>query len=221
VQRTDIGTTVRDALQAQRALRIEPPAVRPGVRGFWIVVIVLSTVALGLAAWIGFGGLEIPAPGTPAPSAATAVVPPAAVTARTATAEVVQGLRQLQSASNSNAGYNVYSNRVMFMKADLDRFLKSDAGAEAKSQVREIVDVHVLAAAAWRARDLDRKETWELLGQDPAIELCPSVKRVVDFADSRGDQSRAQARGVALAGAIPLLWECAAARLAKLEETRG
>ena len=222
VQRTELGNTVRDALAAQRALRVEPPAPRPGVRGFWIVVILLSTVALGLAAWIGLGGLEIPAPGTPAPSAAIAVAPSTpAVAARAATAEVVQGLRQLQSASNPNTGFNVYANRVLFVKADLDRFLKSEAGAEVKGQAREIVELHVLAAAAWRARDLDRKETWELLGQDPAIELCPSVKRVVDFAESRGDQSRAQARGVALGGAIPLLWECAAGRLAKLEETRG
>jgi hypothetical protein len=222
VERTELGNTVRDALAAQRALRVEPPAPRPGVRGFWIVVILLSTVALGLAAWIGLGGLEIPAPGTPAPSAATtAAASTPAIGARAATTEVVQGLRQLQSASNPNTGFNVYANRVLFVKADLDRFLKSEAGAEVKGQAREIVELHVLAAAAWRARDLDRKETWEALGQDPAIDLCPSVKRVVDFADSRGDQSRAQARGVALGGAIPLLWECAAGRLTKLEETRG
>jgi hypothetical protein len=218
--RTDIGTAVRDALEAQRALQATSAPARPGVRGFWIVVIALSSVALGLAAWIGIGGLEIPAPGAPPQTAATAVAPPAGGTGRGAVVELVQALRQLQSASTPNTGYNVYSNRVLFAKADLDRFLKTDVSADLKTQAREIVDVHVLAAAAWRARDLDRKESWESLGQEPAIDLCPSVKRVVDFADSRGEQSRNHARGLAVAGAIPLLWECAASRLAKLDEPR-
>lgn len=220
VQKTDIGATVRDALAAQRALQLPLPP-RAGVRGFWIVVGGLSTLALGLALWIGLGGLEIPAPGAPPLPAAPAAAPPPAAGGRTATAEVLQGLRQLQAASAANTGYNVYSSRVLFAKADLERLLKSEASAEAKSQARDIVDLHVLAAAAWRARDLDRKETWETIGQDPAIDLCPTVKRVVDFAESRGEQSRAHARGLALSGAIPLLWECTGARLAKLEESRS
>src|SRR6266850_401040 len=86
-----------------------------------------------------------------------------------------------------------------------------------RAALDEIMSVHVLAAAAWTARALDQKDRWEAIGQDPAIDLCPSVKRVVDFATQPQNASRAQARGVAVASSIPLLWECAAAKIAGLD----
>jgi hypothetical protein len=64
---------------------------------------------------------------------------------------------------------------------------------------------------------MDSKEAWEAVGRDPAIDLCPSARRVIDFAETPANQSRAYARGLSVAGAIPLLWECAGERLNALE----
>jgi len=115
----------------------------------------------------------------------------------------------------------VYSSRVIFARTDVDRFMASTAPGPVRAQLREVLDVHLLAVAAWRARTLDQKDVWEAVGQDPAIDLCPSVKRIVDFATQPENVSRAQSRGVAVASAIPLLWECAAQKLAVLDQGPG
>ena len=120
-------------------------------------------------------------------------------------------------ASSPATAQSVYSSRVIFAKTDVDRFMASTAPGPARARLREVLDVHLLAAAAWRARSLDQKDVWEAVGQDAAIEICPSVKRIVDFATQPENVSRAQSRGVAVASAIPLLWECAAQKLAVLD----
>ena len=49
--------------------------------------------------------------------------------------------------------------------------------------------------------------------------LCPPLRLVADFTAQPESVSRAQARGAAVAGALPLLWECANERIAALEQT--
>jgi hypothetical protein len=163
------------------------------------------------------GELDAPEPSV----VASAPTPPPAQQHRAALDEIVSSLRQLQSASTPTAPMSVYASRVGFAKADVDRFIGATAPGPERTAVREVLEIHMLAAAAWKARALDQKENWEAVGQDPAIDLCPSVKRVVDFATQPPDVSRAQARGAAVASAIPLLWECAAARIAALDRAPG
>jgi hypothetical protein len=157
------------------------------------------------------GELDAPEP------AVVVSAPPPPPAPRAALDEIVSSLRQLQSASNPTTPMNVYTSRVGFARADVDRFIGATTPGPQRTAVREIIEIHMLAAAAWKARALDQKETWEVVGQDPAIELCPSVKRVVDFGRQPPDVSRVQARGAAVASAIPLLWECAAAKIAALD----
>jgi hypothetical protein len=82
--------------------------------------------------------------------------------------------------------------------------------------VREVLAIHMLAVAAWKARTLDQRDAWEAVGQDAAIDLCPSVKRVVEFSVQK-ENATPQSRGAAVASAIPLLWECAGAKLAAID----
>jgi hypothetical protein len=130
---------------------------------------------------------------------------------------VLRALKDIQTVSTPAVQYSVYSGRVAFAKADVNRYLGMAVAPELTSAVRDTMSLHVLATAAWRARTLESKDAWEAVGQDPAIELCPSARRVIDFADVPAGQSRAHARGVAVAASIPLLWECAGARLSALE----
>ena len=158
-------------------------------------------------------------PETPAASAPAPPPPPLDEQQRAALGEIVKSLNKLQAGSALSTGLSVYGSRVAFAKSDVERFLESTAPGPARTGVREVLDIHLLAAAAWRARSLDEKDVWEAVGQEPAIDLCPSVRRVVDFAVQPAGVSRAQARGVALASSVPLLWECAAQKLAALEPT--
>jgi len=178
----------------------------------WLIL--FAVVAFGGAAAIYMAGeLDAPEPAVVVSAPAT----PPAQQQRAALDEIVNSLRQLQSASNPNAPMSTYASRVGFAKADVDRIIGATAPGPERTTVREVIEVHMLAAAAWKARALDQKDNWEAVGQDPAIDLCPSVKRVVDFATQPQGVSRAQARGAAVASAIPLLWECAAAKIAALD----
>jgi hypothetical protein len=212
--RLDAEATLKEALAAHDALSA-PAEPRPPARRFWFGVLVSALVVVAGVAWFGAGrlqdALEI---GTPRP----AVRQPTVVeTQRAALAQAVSGLRQLQTASTPSLGYSVYASRVMFAKSDVDRFLASGAPAEMKDRVREVLDIHLLASAAWKARNLNEPTAWESVGQDPALDLCPAARRIVDFAEQPANVSRAQARGAAIASAIPVLWECADERIAALE----
>jgi len=213
--RLNLDATVRAALDAQDTLAAGGPP-RPSTRRFWFGTLVSLLVVIAVVAWFGAGrlqrALEIGASGPAEPRR-----PTLGEAHRAALVDAINGLRQLQAASTPNLAYSVYASRVMFAKADVDRYLTASAPAETKDRVREVLDLHLLASAAWKARSLNAREAWESVGQDPALDLCPAARRIVDFAEQPASQSRAHTRGVAIASAIPLLWECAAERIGALE----
>lgn len=221
--RLNLDTTIRTALTHQSALKKQTATMQtaagrraaPRTRVAWLLL--FAIVSFGGAGAVYFAGtLDTPEP-APVASAPAAPSPPLDRQQRAALAEIVSSLRQLQAASSPSASLSVYASRVGFAKADADRLIGSTAAGPERTLIREVVDIHLLAATAWRARTLDQKDSWEALGQDAAVDLCPSVKRVVDFATQPANVSRAQARGVAVASAIPLLWECAGAKIASID----
>ena len=113
---------------------------------------------------------------------------------------------------------NDYATRVAVTRAAVER-LAAGAPGPARARASEVLDVHALAVAAWRARTLEDRDEWERLGRDPAIALCPSVKRAVEAAAAPAAAARARARGVAVGAALLPLWECAAEKVAALEKT--
>jgi hypothetical protein len=216
----NLDTTIRSALDQQAALRVKAGSGRaaPRTRVVWLVL--FAIVAFGGAAMVYLAGmLDAPPEPPPVVSAPPAPAPPPGLDQRQRAAldEIMKSLRTLQAAATPNASLSLYSSRVTFAKSDVDRFIASTAPGPERAAVREVLAVHLLAVAAWTARTLDQKDNWEAVGQDPAIEICPSVKRVVDFSVQRDGASRAQTRGVAVASAIPLLWECAGAKIAAID----
>jgi len=209
------ATTIRAALSQQTPLKRRTPGTparpAPRTRVAWLVL--FAIVAFGAVAALYFAG----APDAPQPAPVANMPARAPLDQRTALNEVASSLRQLQVASSPTASLSDYSTRVSVAKTAVDRFIGSAAPEPERTLVREIMDVHVLAAAAWKARTVDQKDSWEAVGLDPAIEVCQSVKRVVDVAAPPANVSRAQARGEAVASAIQLLWECAAAKVASLD----
>jgi hypothetical protein len=211
----NLDSTIRTALTQQSELAAAG-AARPAPRRRRTWLLLFAVAALGLSAAIYFG-LDTGAPPGP-PAAEAPAARPLDQQQRAALDETLKSLRQLQAASSAGTTLSVYSSRVIFAKSDVERFMGAMPPGPARDRVREVLDIHVLAAAAWRARSLDQKEAWEAVGQDPAADLCPSVKRVVDFAAQPENVSRAQSRGAAVASAIPLLWECAGEKLATLDQ---
>jgi len=212
----NLDKTIRTALTQQDALstKARRGKAKPRTRVAWLVLFTL--LAVGVAATVYFAGVLDAPPEAPVVAKAPPPPPPDQQQ-RAAFDEIMKSLRVLQAASSPNASLSVYSSRVVFAKADLERFMPSTAPGPGRAAVREVLDIHLLAAAAWKARTLEQKDAWEAIGQDAAIDLCPSVKRVVDFATQPENLSRAQARGVAVASAIPLLWECAGAKIEAIE----
>jgi hypothetical protein len=133
--------------------------------------------------------------------------------------DVARSLRELHAVTTSTTSVSVYATRVAGVKDQAERYLSTTVPGADHARVREALDIHRLAVGAWRAKSLDQKEAWETVGLDPSIALCPPLRLVADFATPTEHASRAQARGAAVARALPLLWECADERVAALEQT--
>jgi hypothetical protein len=206
-----------------RPPRIEV-AVQPGRRvshgrAVWLVLLVLIAVGAAAVVYVsnpdaltGFGSppAHVATPSAP-PSPATPAAPPGAPLA-----EIVRALRELQAAVTPSMPLNDYAGRVAATRAEVERLLTS-APEPARAPVHDVLEVHRLAAAAWRARTVDEREEWARVGRDPAVDLCPSVKRAADAAGAPTTAARAPARGAAVAASLQPLWECAAEKVASLE----
>ena len=214
--------------------RVEIVAPRRASRGRAVWLVLVLVAALGLAAAVYINGLPpelagllgeppVPArvPSTPAPVTAPAPTspPPApAAPPRAALEDIVTSLRQLQTDTTPSIALNDYATRVAVTRAAVER-VAAGAPAPARARASEVLDVHALAVAAWRARTLEDRDEWERLGRDPAIDLCPAVRRAVEAAAPPAAAARARARGVAVGAALLPLWECAAEKVAALEKT--
>jgi hypothetical protein len=215
----NLDTTIRSALQQQSELTLPPPPrPRRESRGRLVWLALFMIVGLGAAGVIYVAGH----PDGPLPMASlTSPSPPprSSDPQRAALEGVVKSLRELHSVATSTTSVSVYSTRVTGAKSEAERYMSGSAPGATRTRVREAVDIHLLAVSAWRAKSLDQREAWEAVGLDPSIDLCPPLRLVADFATQPENVTRAQARGAAVAGALPLLWECANERIAALEQT--
>ena len=199
---------------------IPPPAAKPAPRprGRLVWLVLFAIVALGAAAGVYLvADLEKVPVATVASTTAPPPPPSVDQSQRAALEEALRALRQLQAASTPSMTQSVYSSRVVFAKTDVERALAAAGPGSGRTGLREALDIHLMTAAAWKARTLDQKDALDAVGQDAAIELCPSARRVVDFAVQPANLSRGVARGYAVASAIPLFWECAGEKLAAVE----
>lgn len=137
---------------------------------------------------------------------------------RTSLIQAMSVLRELQGMSRPDVPYRVYVSRVSFTKADVDRYTQTVKDVEFRGAVQEVLALHALATAAWRAKTLNERERWEAVGDDPTVELCPPAKRLLAVGDEPQGMSRAHWRGIALAAAIPVIWDCAAERIAEADK---
>lgn len=194
------------------------PTAPPGLprpsrgRAVWLAILVIA--ALGGAAVVyltgATDGLLSPVSSGPPPRSGGP--------SRAPLEGIVTSLRELHTVATSTTSVSVYSTRVTAAQGEAERYLATSAPGATRTRVREVVDLHLLAVSAWRAKSLDQKEAWEAVGLDPSIELCPPLRLMADFATPEATVSRAQTRGTAVASSLPIVWECAQERIAALEQ---
>lgn len=196
--------------------RAEPRRRRRRLSVLGAIVIV---IALAAAVGAGYALRELGQPpaetGAAAPKAAPRLRP--AESERVSVTQAVAALRDVQSVSRADVPYRVYFNRVSFAKGDVDRHVEAIRDTELKTALSETMALHVLAAAAWRAKTLNEREKWEAVGDDPSIEVCAGAKRLLSVSEDPPNMSHSQWRGITLAAGLPLLWDCAGERLAEVE----
>ncbi len=178
-----------------------------------IVIVLLIAVAGG--AWYVTHATQVTGGSRAGSSAAR---PKLTAADRTSAGEALTVLRELASLSRVDAPYRVYSARVAFTKSDGDRFVQAIKDPDLAQGVREAFALHALAAKAWTAKTVNEQSKWAEVGDDATVDLCPAAKRLTTMSDDVPNMSLAEWRGVALAAAIPLLWDCAAARVAHVDE---
>ena len=219
----NVAATVRAALREQERLRgalaRDVDTARPKSRKMWLglaVLVVLAGAAAGLYV-ANTPEAERDLAATPGTSAVPGAAAPQNVAGTFVNA--VHALRQVQATSGPMTSLPPYEAQVGLAQAIVGRYLDGDAPPDAKRNVRAILDLHLLAVAAWRVRALDTPLAWDPVSGNPALDLCAPVKNAAYIAERPG-QNGAQARGRAIARAIPLLWECASTRLAQLDAGR-
>ena len=217
----NVQETVKAALREQDRLRgaLAPSAAhaRPRSRARWLGVALFVVIVAGGSAFYFAETLEPDAPvGAPSSLALSDAPAPSEPSSYD---NAVIALRRLQAASIATISLPTYETRLSAAQAVLGRYMESEAPADAKRSLGAILDLHLLAVTAWRLRAVDSPQAWESVSRSPALELCESVRNAAYIAERPG-QSTAQARGRAVVASIPLLWECAASRLAKLDATR-
>jgi hypothetical protein len=218
---SSVEATVRAALLEQERLRDalspESPHAGPRSRGRWISVALLVAVIAGGAAFYVAETFEPDAPvlarssNTPTDESISSEAP--------TYGNAVMALRRLQVASVPTTSLPSYASRVNAAQAVVGRYVEGEAPPDARRSLRAILDLHVLAVTAWQLRAIDTPRAWEPVSRSATLELCDPVRNAAYIAERPG-QNSAQTRGRAIAASIPLLWECAANRLAQLDSAR-
>jgi hypothetical protein len=219
---SNVQATVRAALREQTRLRVDLAKDRPGARPTSRTRrLGLMALAMLTAAAAVFYVAQGPEPETPAPIMSTTDLLGAAPAQNEpgSYGNAILALRRVQAASVPTVSLPTYETQVARAQTVIGRYVESDGLAEAKRNVRAILDLHLLAVAAWRIRAVDTPQAWEPVSRSPALDLCAPVRNAAYVAERPG-QDNARARGRAVALAIPLLWECASTRLAELDPVR-
>ena len=191
------------------------------------LVVAAIVAALVVAGGVG-GGVQSrsEAPKSAAPPAAVAPHPPSpADDEKRAVADSLRVLRNLRGLTQAKVNYMDYAQKAFDARITVDRYAKSPGGdAELKGGMGEALELYLFAASAWnaglRVNQQDQQAARAALASmanHPALGLCPLLKAAHDGARGEADIPLEVAQGVAVAAGVPIIWACAAEKLAEVE----
>ncbi len=169
------------------------------------------------------------APPAPAPASSPAAsqppvaapeVPQLSAAERQAANDALEALKTLQSVTAADIAFQDYMSRVLNTKTQVEKYLQAGGGDKAiKDRVYDAMTVHLLAAAAWRAKIVNRQSDYESVGTLPAPALCPEIQPLLDLPPPTGISGTPEMnRGANLAASVDRLWSCAANKIADAEQ---
>jgi hypothetical protein len=215
-------------LAAKPEVVAAPPPLEPELpprRHFtgWDGLVVLGGALALAVAWYASPMLFHRRP-APAPPPKQAAPPPAAAPKHQVSSEereaatvAIGSLKTLLDATAAGVKYEQYEAFALDAKRQVEPYLLiQTSDAEIRRNVQEALDLFLLALSTWT---LVRQKEWKALIADPRIELCGPVRAAREGIFTSGDVSREQVQALAVARAIPQLWECAAGRIATAEQT--
>ena len=139
---------------------------------------------------------------------------------RQAANEVLEVLQALQSMTTGDVTPQAYMSRVANAKVQVEKYLQVGEGDRAiKDRVYEAMLVHLLAAAAWNAKIVNRQSGYETLGTHPGLPFCPDLRPLLDLPPSTGvERTPAMNRGVNAAENLERVWSCTAGKVDAVEQ---
>ena len=160
-----------------------------------------------------------PAPSEEAPAAAPAV-PQMSAAERQAANEVLETLQAVQAMTTGDVNPQAYGVRVASAKIQVEKYVQAGEGDRViKERVYEAMMVHLLAAAAWRAKILNRPSEYEVVGTHPGLPFCPDLRSLLDLPPSTGvERAPAMNRGANAAENLERVWSCAAGKVDAVEQ---
>ena len=207
-------------LAAQRAQK--PPANRTALAAIGI----LAALVVAGGVWWGVRSVS-DTPKSSAPPAPVAAPPPPSPEADEArgAADSLRVLQNLRGLTQAKVNYIDYAQKALDARITVDRYAKSPGGdAELKGGMGEALELYLFAASAWnaglRVNQQDEQAARAALASmanHPALALCPLLKAAHDGARGEADIPLEVAQGVAVAAGVPIIWACAAEKLAEVE----
>ncbi len=160
-----------------------------------------------------------PAPSEEAPAAAPAV-PQLSLAERQAANELLEVLQAVQAMTTGNVTPEEYTSRVSNAKIQVEKYVQAEGGDRViRERVYEAMMVHLLAAAAWKAKIVDRPSEYEAVGTHPGLPFCPDLGPLLDLPPSTGiEGSPAMNRGVNAAESLERVWSCAGDKVDAVEQ---
>jgi hypothetical protein len=139
---------------------------------------------------------------------------------RQAANEVLETLQALQAMTTGDVNPQAYGNRVANAKIQVEKYVQAGEGDRViKERVYEAMIVHLLAAAAWRAKTVNRPSEYEAVGAHPGLRFCPDLGPLLDLPSSGGvERPPAMNRGANAAENLDRIWLCAGGKVAAVEQ---
>ena len=206
-------------IAAQRA-----QAPRPNRSAFVVAAIVAALVVAG-GVWWGVRSRS-DAPKSAAPSTAAVRRPPSPVADETqALADSLRVLQNLRGLTQAKVNYMDYAQTALDGRITVDRYVKSPGGnAELKGGMGDALELYIFAASAWNAGLRGNQQDEQVaraafasMANHPSLPLCSPLRAAHDGVRAEANIPLEVAQGVAVAAGVPIIWACAAERLAEVE----
>lgn len=194
-----------------------------------LALVALALGALGSVMWYmqSHASRSEPVAVAPAPGAP----PQLSADERKAALDALAALRDLRAFVQAGPSYQDYTQKTNAAKPPVDKYASlPNANPELQASFAQAINLYNFASTAWAvglkgaeaATPQDAAQVYFSVANDPMIEVCGPLR---DARNRSGEETTQipppVARGIAVTQNVPMIWTCAAERIAYLENVLG